>query len=269
MVYQTDGNNILQTLILASCLLLLSVYNVNSQHLLAYPNLKNDSLFLEVENRFPCTINLNVTSTQLDTSFKKTIAKNKKRLVFQMANPPGNLIREIKDVFQFDYIFGDPNAVHDDDYEYNLPYPKGKAYRLTQGNKSTFTHNTPQAKYAFDFAVPEGDFISAARGGVVTHVVEKYKEGGQERSMMEQGNQIIICQNDGTIAHYAHLQYQGAFVEVGESVFVGEVIGRSGNTGYSTAPHLHFSVLISGRSIPIRFRNQYTILYEGELYRHE
>lgn len=73
----------------------------------------------------------------------------------------------------------------------------------------------------------------------------------------------------GTVATYAHLKKDGALVEIGDQVYAGQVIGFSGNTGYSTFPHLHFVVLKGKQSIPIRFRNQYTILYEGQVYEHE
>ena len=42
---------------------------------------------------------------------------------------------------------------------------------------------------------------------------------------------------------YAHLKFKGSLVEVGDRVKANQVIGLSGNTGYSTEPHLHFALL--------------------------
>jgi murein DD-endopeptidase MepM/ murein hydrolase activator NlpD len=58
------------------------------------------------------------------------------------------------------------------------------------------------------------------------------------------------------MALYAHLAAGGVLVRVGEHVEAGQHIGLSGNTGYSTAPHLHFAVQVN-RSLElqsIRFR---------------
>ncbi|WP_419901400.1 M23 family metallopeptidase [Kiloniella sp.] len=61
---------------------------------------------------------------------------------------------------------------------------------------------------------------------------------------------------------YLHLKKNGVLVEIGERVERGQVIGLSGNTGYSTAPHLHFHVSgsqVEGdafRTFPIRFKSK-------------
>ena len=47
---------------------------------------------------------------------------------------------------------------------------------------------------------------------------------------------------DGTIAVYGHLAHDGVLVGVGQQVARGEPIALSGHTGFSFAPHLHFSV---------------------------
>ncbi|EKS00485.1 peptidase, M23 domain protein, partial [Leptospira mayottensis 200901122] len=52
-----------------------------------------------------------------------------------------------------------------------------------------------------------------------------------------------ILHKDGSIAEYAHLKHKGISVQIGQIVQTGERIGFSGNTGFSSAPHLHFHVL--------------------------
>ena len=58
------------------------------------------------------------------------------------------------------------------------------------------------------------------------------------------------------MALYAHLQPDGVYVRPGDTVSLGQVIGRTGNTGYSSGPHLHFAVQVNAglalASIPFR-----------------
>jgi murein DD-endopeptidase MepM/ murein hydrolase activator NlpD len=78
--------------------------------------------------------------------------------------------------------------------------------------------------------------------------------GGLDEKFLDQGNHIIIRHSDGTLAKYWHLIKEGAFVEVGDDVNKGQVIGLSGNTGYSAFPHLHFKVVnIMDRQVLVRF----------------
>jgi murein DD-endopeptidase MepM/ murein hydrolase activator NlpD len=257
--------------LLVSILLIVSTCGVvGAQNLMVYPQ-KDDnknSLSLQVYNKFPCPITLRVQSAELDTTFQTFMPKESDQTLFIWQDPPKEMVENIEK-FEYNFILGDPDAIHNDRYQYNLPYPRGEAYILAQGNKTEHTHNEIISEYAFDFAMPVGSLVSAARGGVVGYVVDKYSVGGNDISLKEKTNRIIICHEDGTVAAYGHLKKDGAFVEVGDIVYAEQVIGRSGNTGYSTFPHLHFVVLKGRRSIPIRFRNQYTILYEGQLYKHE
>jgi len=58
------------------------------------------------------------------------------------------------------------------------------------------------------------------------------------------GNYIVINHGGGEATLYAHLNKRQ--VSVGDKVTAGQQIGLSGNTGYSTAPHLHFEIIVDG-----------------------
>jgi murein DD-endopeptidase MepM/ murein hydrolase activator NlpD len=75
--------------------------------------------------------------------------------------------------------------------------------------------------------------------------------------MLDQANVIEILHDDGTIAVYAHLQWDAIRVRIGQHVARGEYIANSGNTGFTTGPHLHFAVWrntgTADVSIPVEF----------------
>ena len=132
---------------------------------------------------------------------------------------------------------------------YRLPFEDGKNFPLTQGNNGSLSH-TGYCLYAFDFGMPEGTKICAARGGKVIEAKEDLVKGGSGG-----GNQIKIDHGDGTVGCYFHLKHLGALVEVGDLVLQGDSIGLSGMTGFATGPHLHFQVDKAGKSIPVTFED--------------
>ncbi|HVJ36281.1 MAG TPA: M23 family metallopeptidase [Stenotrophomonas sp.] len=139
---------------------------------------------------------------------------------------------------------GDPRALPDGQL-YRLPFAQAPV-RIDQGFDGAFSHHDLANRYALDFALAEGTPVLAAREGIVLQVEDGFREGGPERVVPAGGaNQVRILHRDGSMAVYAHLAPAGITVRPGQWVKVGEQIARSGHTGLSTAPHLHFAVQVN------------------------
>jgi len=145
--------------------------------------------------------------------------------------------------YHADYHRGDiHNTRHDNSVTYRLPYAHGSTHEVGQGYGGVRTHSRPGRTKAIDFTMPVGTRIHAARSGVVIDIKEDSSSGGNDIAFIKSANYVNICHNDGTFATYSHLQKNGASVRVGKRVNAGDPIGFSGNTGWSSAPHLHFEV---------------------------
>ena len=148
---------------------------------------------------------------------------------------------------------------HDNNHLYQFPFSHGKKYPLGQGYFGPATHFAPNP-YALDFGMDTGTAIMAARAGIVSEVKQDSNLGGPDPRFAKHGNHIVIYQQDGTFATYVHLKKNGARVNVGDRVSAGQKIGLSGNTGQSSAPHLHFEVFKYTRqgqpkNLPVSFLN--------------
>jgi murein DD-endopeptidase MepM/ murein hydrolase activator NlpD len=88
-----------------------------------------------------------------------------------------------------------------------------------------------------DIGVDMGTPVRAAMDGVVSET--GYNSGF--------GNYVVLSHHAGWQSLYGHLE--SISVRDGQSVASGERIAYSGNTGYSTGPHLHFSVFKNGRTV--------------------
>jgi len=94
-----------------------------------------------------------------------------------------------------------------------------------------------EAHPGVDLAVPVGSDVRAAGGGIVRRL-------GEDPSY---GLFVMVQHPEGYVTMYGHLSRE--LVAQNDFVRAGQVIALSGNTGRSTAPHLHFEIRLRGRSI--------------------
>jgi len=100
------------------------------------------------------------------------------------------------------------------------------------------TTAAPAGEHAgVDIAVPAGSYVRTTRGGTVM-------EAGEEA---EYGLFVKVAHDEEMSSLYAHNSW--LFVSVGDSVEMGEVIALSGNSGRSTAPHLHVEIEREGQAV--------------------
>lgn len=160
------------------------------------------------------------------------------------------------------------------DADYAMPFGPGR-YVVMQGPRGTYSHFAGTgSENAVDWTVPEGTIVCAARAGRVVGVKQDSDTGGPDRSLRPFANYIIIKHVDGTFADYVHLRKDGAMVEVGDEVTTGQPIGFSGKTGFTSAPHLHFSVFqtVDGKTkltLPFRLKTKdgvFTEFIKGRAY---
>jgi murein DD-endopeptidase MepM/ murein hydrolase activator NlpD len=171
--------------------------------------------------------------------------------------------------WHYSFVNANTFATHDSQMRYTLPFrvePGATPVSVTQVGGGTFSH---QGKSAYDFAMPEGTDVVAMRAGIVSSVtmdnfLSKFAKGVCPEPVTidcktpgSEANSVVVLHDDGTYAQYAHLQQNSAAVQVGDYVRSGALLAKSGNTGFSTNPHLHVNVFVRGHesSVPITFRD--------------
>lgn len=96
-----------------------------------------------------------------------------------------------------------------------------------------------------DFAGKDGSDIFAVASGVVTWAGTRYGYG----------ELVEINHGNGYVTRYAHCKE--VIVQVGDVVKKADVIALMGSTGRSTGPHVHFEVLLNGKSVdPAKYTNR-------------
>jgi murein DD-endopeptidase MepM/ murein hydrolase activator NlpD len=130
---------------------------------------------------------------------------------------------------------------HDDGYVYRLPYADAVSYSVLQAYGSRLSHRGVE-HYTIDFGMPEGTPVYSAREGRIVRIEDRFDVSCWRADCDRYANFVEIRHPDGTLGKYFHLQQGSVIVEPGRWVARGELIARSGDTGYSNVPHLHFGV---------------------------
>ena len=144
---------------------------------------------------------------------------------------------------EFEFIPGEPGIEHRPGQPYRLPYALSTSVRVSQAYPVLKTHSDPGSQYAIDFAMPVGTDVFAAREGIVIEVASDFFENGTNYEIDgPRANVVRVLHDDGTMALYVHLNWNSIRVVPGQRVRRGEYLADSGNTGFSTGPHLHFVV---------------------------
>ena len=180
--------------------------------------------------------------------------QSEKRLLKITAQDPGQGFS-----FRLAYkpMIGPPISDLPVDINFFPPFPLGEEFIISQGFDNDQTHKKPPNQYAVDIVMPIGTPVLAARSGRVMDMEDDFHGAGQQERFLARSNQVRVLHEDGTMAVYAHLQPNSLRVRPGAMVGTGQWIANSGNTGYSSGPHLHFVVQLNAgmslESMPFRF----------------
>jgi murein DD-endopeptidase MepM/ murein hydrolase activator NlpD len=160
--------------------------------------------------------------------------------------------------YRYTWLIGDPMSEHRPEVPYRAPFAVAAGFPVSQAFPTTVTHTTADSRHAIDIVMPIGTDVHAARGGIVFEVTCQNFRGGTDQSRDgPAANLVRILHDDGTWAEYGHLNRSTIRVRPGDRVQRGEYIADSGNTGFTSGPHLHFAVLrnrgLGIESLPVTF----------------
>lgn len=147
--------------------------------------------------------------------------------------------------------------------EIGVPFACGRVFPVSQGH-DTGSH-LQNDTYAWDFRMPVGTPVVSAEEGTVRLARGDSTQGACDPKMAQHANYVVVSHSGGVETQYLH--FSAVVVKPGERVRKGQLLGYSGNTGWSCGPHLHFKVarsvgsgwnnpsvpaLISGYGDPVR-----------------
>ena len=114
--------------------------------------------------------------------------------------------------------WGNLSAKNDENYIYQLPFPSGESYPVSQGFHGAYSH-TGGDSFAIDFKMDLGTHVHAPPAAASWSVRAMILRcGGPDKKFEWDANYILVKHDDGTYGHYVHLQKGGNRVKVGDVV---------------------------------------------------
>lgn len=105
------------------------------------------------------------------------------------------------------------------------------------------THTQEGKRYQDLYQPSDFDTVHAVKAGVVVTVEDSGSRG--------YGYHVMLAHKDGTLTLYGHMVTGSSGLKAGDTVSAGQIIGRRGNTGRSTGPHLHLETRTTGSVIDL------------------
>ena len=137
--------------------------------------------------------------------------------------------------------------------------PSLTKYECVQGFYGKFTHVFPENSFAADFSCPIGTPVVACLPGYISEVCDQYDSEGIHVNNFYSCNYVAVKHGEeygGVVSEYVHILKGSCTLlglKVGDKVNPGQTICRSGNSGFSPQPHLHFQVNLGQNSVPFVF----------------
>src|SRR5690606_20826366 len=155
------------------------------------------------------------------TSGRATLAPRSDTTVTTVAK------RDVGAPISFDYelrfLPGSPDARHAPEEPYRLPYALHSSFPVSQAFPRIETHTDLASQHAVDFAMPIGTNVFAARAGTVIEVTGDFFGSGTDPVVDgPRANLVRVLHDDGTMALYAHLDWNSIRVVPGQRVARGE-----------------------------------------------
>lgn len=212
-------------------------------------NQLNDVNYFKVKNPFYAPMNLELNSTQMQKGKKEWLIPPRKSSVLIQTS-------DAIAPYKYRWHLGDPKA-SPTKQRYQFPIQTLACSRISQSFNGRFSHTKDHSRYAVDIAMNVGTPIVAARSGTVVGVKDDYHMGGVNEYFLDKGNYVSVIHDDGTFASYYHILLGTAVVTPGDQVAAGQLLAKSGSSGFSSGPHLHFVIYrntgFRQLSIPFQF----------------
>ncbi len=146
------------------------------------------------------------------------------------------------------------NSVQDTLFQTPFQKPLNSKITSHYGNARTYNGQLKSFHGGTDFRAPIGTNITASNSGVIRLAKQRFLSGGS----------VLIDHGGGIFTKYFHLSE--IFVTPGQFVEKGELLAKSGNTGRSSGPHLHFGVAVNGVDVnPLDFIEKIIAIFEAKL----